>query len=242
MLLCTESLKDELRAEHKVNKPRLFRVLPLHHMFLVKKYLGQMMKFNKENMWKTGVMIGFNPYIDFDRLYKELLVEYLHFDGDFGDYDGSAASQLQDIIAEEVYNIFDGSEEEKVELKILLNSMIRSYVLTREALTLTTHSMPSGCWVTALLNSLYNRLLTAIVLKRNRSNASVMDFLSIKDFVMGDDKIVGVPRYLSDSVNALTMKELAESLGMTFTDSKKGEILNDRVKLDDCTFLKREII
>jgi hypothetical protein len=241
-LLCKEALKDELRVIAKAVKPRTFRVLPLHHTLLTKQYLAKLFIHLKDNMWDNGICIGFNPYIDFDRLYKELNVMDLKFDGDFGSYDGSAPSQIQDLIAECVMERFIGSEEDRKILHTLLCSMIRSFVLTREKLTLTTHSMPSGCWVTALFNSLLNRCLTAICLKRNKKNASLRDFRLIKDYVLGDDKIVGVPKCLEDVVNALTMKEVAESLGMTYTDAKKGDINFKGKRLEECQFLKRSFM
>jgi len=241
-LLCVESLKDELRPEGKVNKPRAFRILPLHHTFLVKKYLGQLFVFIKNNMWKNGVAIGFNPYKDFDKLYKVLKSKYGFFDGDFGKYDGSAPSQLQDAIRDVVMEFFSGSDRERAVLLALLDSMIRSWVLTKEKLYLTTHSLPSGCWVTALFNSFLNRMLTAICLYRNKPNATVLEWKTISDFVLGDDKLVGVPKSLSKYVNALTMKEVAESLGMEYTDARKGEITEPFKKLEECQFLKRSFL
>jgi len=239
-LLCKEALKDELRTEEKANKPRTFRVLPLHHTFLVKQYLGNLFKYLKNNMWDNGIAIGMNPYLDFEKLFQKLKATGITFDGDFGSYDGSAPAQLQDLIAEVVLENFDGNNEDKQVLAVLLNSMIRSWVLTREKLTLSTHSMPSGCWVTALFNSLLNRALTALCLSMfSKLPPSVADFLSIVDFVLGDDKIVGVPHRLSQVVNAITMRKVAESLGMTYTDALKGEIVEAGKPLNQCQFLKR---
>jgi hypothetical protein len=238
-ILCTESLKDELRPLPKVDKPRCYRILPLHHTFLVKQYLAPVFLHILENMWDNGIAIGMNPYQDFNKLYAKLKTTYGHFDGDFGDYDGSAPSELQDDLAEVVNEFFDGSEEDRKVLKTLLDSLIRSFVLTKEELRLTTHSLPSGCWVTALFNSFLNRMLTAVCLIRNKPTATLLDFHQIIDFVLGDDKIVGTPKHLANVVNALTMRDLALSIGMTYTDAKKGEITTPFKALDDCQFLKR---
>jgi hypothetical protein len=45
-----------------------------------------------------------------------------------------------------------------------------------------------------------------------------------------------------DVVNALTMKEVAESLGMTYTDARKGEIVLPFKPLSECQFLKRTFV
>lgn len=239
MLLSKEALKDELRPLAKACKPRTFRVMPLHHTFLVKQYLGELFLFLKDRMWENGIAIGLNPYKDFDKLYNMLKTMSVHFDGDFGSYDGSAPSQLQDLIAECVLESFEGTEDDRKILKVLLDSMVRSWVLVREKLILTTHSMPSGCWVTALFNSLLNRCLTALCIKRFSEKPSVFDFLAVLDFVLGDDKVVGAPERLREVVNALNMRKVAESLGMTYTDALKGEIVEPSKKLDECQFLKR---
>jgi hypothetical protein len=241
-VLCVEQLKDELRAWEKVNKPRSYRILPLHHTFLTKQYVAELFMHIKRNMWTNGIAIGMNPYLDFDRMYKVLRTKATHFDGDFGKYDGSAPSQLQDAIVDVVLSFYEGTNDDKKIFKALLDSLIRSYVLTNEELYLTTHSLPSGCWVTALFNSFLNKMLTAICLKRNKPNATVWEWASVADFTLGDDKLVGVPSSLSGSVNALLMREVAESLGMEYTDARKGAITQPSKDLDECQFLKRMFV
>jgi hypothetical protein len=241
-ILCVEALKDELRPMEKVNKPRSYRILPLHHTFLTKQYVAELFLHIKRNMWTNGIAIGMNPYLDFDRMYKVLKTKKIHFDGDFGKYDGSAPSQLQDAIVDIVLNFFEGSNDDKKIFRVLLDSLVRSYVLTNEELYLTTHSLPSGCWVTALFNSFLNKMLTAICLKRNKPSATVMEWASIADFTLGDDKLVGVSGPLGEYVNALLMKQVAESLGMEYTDARKGVITAPSKDLDECQFLKRMFV
>lgn len=241
-ILCVEALKDELRPIEKVNKPRSYRILPLHHTFLTKKYVAQLFLHIKRNMWTNGIAIGMNPYMDFDKLYKVLKTKSVHFDGDFGKYDGSAPSQLQDAIVDVVLSFFEGSGEDVKIFKSLLNSLIRSYVLTNEELYLTTHSLPSGCWVTALFNSFLNKMLTAVCLKRNKPNATVEEWASIADFTLGDDKLVAVNSSLGQYVNAIKMRQVAESLGMEYTDARKGDITSPSKPLDECQFLKRMFV
>jgi len=241
-ILCVEALKDELRPMEKVNKPRAYRILPLHHTFLLKQYIARLFIHVKKNMWTNGVAIGMNPYLDFDELYRRMKTKHLYFDGDFEKYDGSAPSELQDAIADVVMSFFEGSKDDNIIFRILLNSCIRSFVLTNEELFLTTHSLPSGCWVTAFFNSLLNKMLTAICLIRNKPDATVEEWASVMDNVLGDDKLVGVPKNLIEVVNALRMKDVAESLGMGYTDARKGPITSPGKSLDECQFLKRTFV
>lgn len=240
-LLFYEAFKDELRMEEKKDKPRSFRVAPLHHTFLVKKYVGKLFMHCKKNMWSNQMAIGMNPYRDWDRLYKKLKTAYINFDGDFGNWDGGAPAQVQDAISEMIMEFYEGDNPET--LKVLLNSMVRTFVLIKEKVVLTTHSMPSGCWVTAFFNSLINRFLTAMVLYvemgKDNKIPTVDDFDRITDFVMGDDKICGSPHDLIKYFNAITMRDFAHSIGMKYTDGDKGEITEISKPLTECVFLKR---
>lgn len=240
-LLFYEAFKDELRMEEKRDKPRSFRVAPLHHTFLVKKCLGKLFAHCKKNMWENQMAIGMNPYKHWNTLYKKLKTSFINFDGDFGNWDGGAPAQVQDAISEMVLEFYKGEDMEV--LKVLLNSMVRTFVLIKEKVVLTTHSMPSGCWVTAFFNSLINRFLTAMVLYTEMSKKgltpTVEDFDEIVDFVMGDDKICGASERLSVYFNAITMRNFAHSIGMKYTDGEKGEITEISKPLSDCVFLKR---
>jgi len=240
-LLFYEALKDELRPIEKANKPRSFRVAPLHHTFLVKKFLGKLFVHCRKNMWFNQIAVGINPYRDWDKLYKHLKLCFILFDGDVGNWDGGTAAQVQDAISQVCLKFYKGKNGKT--LAKLLCSMIRTYVLIKEKIALTTHSMPSGCWVTAFFNSLYNRFITAMVLyremKKDGKTATVADFLNLTDFVLGDDKLCGAPENLSKYFNAFTVKNYFNSLGMKYTDGEKGEITSPSKPIHDLCFLKR---
>lgn len=245
LLMSRDSFKDELRSTKKVNRPRVFRILPLHHMVFLKRCLGDVLVYVKSNMWDNQIAIGMNPYQDWDRLYETFKTKYTKFcDGDVENWDGGANPDIQRLVNRCVLNRYKGPN--KVALGVVLESLVTCFVLSARTLYLTTHSMPSGCLVTALFNSLINRAITAITLYRNMKKANIVatvkDFNKIGDFVMGDDKLVGVPESLSQYVNALTFKEVFNSLGMGFTDAKKGEITVPFKALEDCEFLKRKFV
>jgi hypothetical protein len=240
-VLFYEAMKDELRPIAKKDKPRSFRVAPLHHTYLVKKFLGNLFIHCRKNMWNNQIAVGMNPYLDWNTLYKHLRKNDILFDGDVGNWDGGTNSQVQDAISEIVLDFYTGKDKEV--LNLLLTSMVRSYVLIRERLYLSTHSMPSGCWVTAFFNSLYNRFITALVLyremKKDNKIPSVTDFLKLTDFVLGDDKLCGAPTSHAKYFNAFTVKNYFNSLGMKYTDGDKGEILSESKPIHELCFLKR---
>jgi hypothetical protein len=125
----------------------------------------------------------------------------------------------------------------------LLETVVRSWVLVRNKLRLTTHSMPSGSWITALFNSLYNRSYTACLYYRETKKIGftpvVSEYLTIRDYVCGDDKMCGVNSSLKDRINAITMRDFFNSIGMEFTDGRKGVIDSPSLRIDEITFLKR---
>lgn len=241
-LLCRESFKDELRKAEKVDKPRTFRVMPLQHIVTTKMLLGNLLVHVRKNMWTNGIAIGINPYKDWDRLYKLMKEQAVLFDIDFGEWDGSLNPQLQDALTDIIMELYKGEKPEL--LKVILDSIIRTAVLIADELMLTTHSMPSGTWVTALFNSLYNKMISAmafyVAYKEDKGKEpTVKEFRKLLDWAMGDDKLCGAPKEYAHLFNALTVKKVAEDLGMTCTTGGKNEIVVGDVPLEDITFLKR---
>lgn len=112
-----------------------------------------------------------------------------------------------------------------------------------DELFMTTHSLPSGAWITAFFNSLINKVITAITLyremKKDGKTATVEDFYKCVDFVLGDDKVCGVPKDLVKYFNAETLRNTAMSLGMEVTDCNKKPITTPFHKLEEISFLKR---
>lgn len=237
-----ETLKDELRAPGKEDKPRTFRISPLHLVYLMKKMFGDLAGQIIESKWENGIAIGMNPYTDWDQLYN-ILKPLLVFDGDVGEWDGKQPSELQDLVAEVLKNKYVG---EDVELMSFFSEyLVRVSVAIMNKTVQTTHSVSSGYWLTALGNSILNRAHTSICyyresIKLNRK-PTVIEFLKIRDFVLGDDKMVGVPKELS-FVNAITMRNYFESIGMTFTDGLKKRISTEFMDISQVSFLKRKFV
>jgi len=238
-----ETLKDELRLEPKVDKPRSFRVCPLAIVVLTKKYLGNLFKHLIKHKWFNQVMIGVNPYKDWERIYETIITNALHiFDGDIAVFDGSQPSQIQDMVGDKVKSHFIGADPEI--LAFLIELTIRSIILTLNEIRTSTHSTPSGSWITGVFNSLNNRGFTACLYYNETIAAgmkpTVSEFLKIRDFVCGDDKLCSVDATLASRVNALTMKKFFRSIGMDFTKGDKSEITEPGMSISDVSFLKRK--
>lgn len=235
-LIWTECLKDEIRNDEKEGIPRSFRVGTLLQQFLVKKYFGKMVEHIMENRKHNKIMVGCNPIKDWPWMYDRI-ISGKSFAGDIKNWDGSMNSQIQQLVIEKFVEKSQCSNKNL--LYVLGSTLTNSLVIIKNELFLTTHSMPSGSYLTAIMNSIVNKLYTAIWYFRNVETPSVEGFWTdLDDFVYGDDKLNVVYKH-TETLNAITMRECFESLGMGFTDSMKRPIETPFQELADLTFLKR---
>jgi hypothetical protein len=242
--LWMECLKDEPRLSEKVNKPRSFRCCNVVLQVLTKEIFGSFVAQIQRDKWHNGVMIGMNPLTDFDQLFKRFSTCKLKWGGDFKSFDGGMLTQLQETLAKVISSFYRGKHS-KVASFILVN-MAHTPVIMKDELILTSHSMPSGSFLTALVNSLINRMLTACwysyVMRQNNFKYSVGTFVKhIVDSVYGDDKITG-PTEHEDILHMMSMAAYFEHIGLGFTNSKKGLCSAPGEDWNDITFLKREFI
>lgn len=234
-----ETFKDELRKSNKVDVPRTFRVMPLGHIWWTKKIFGKLLKHFANNRHKTGVCVGFNPYKDMATLYRKLKICEKTGDADFGKWDGSVLAVLIDTVFDVFQEYYRGCNTKVIDW--LCVTIMKSFVIVGDEMWATTHGIPSGTWLTLLINCLINKALTALTIFRNKRNATVDDFHNVVDYVMGDDKIIGSSGEMKNIFNLLTIKKVAESLGMDCTNGDKSPITTDSHPLSKLTFLKRHI-
>lgn len=235
-----ETVKDECRNIEKEREPRSFRVSTLHTQFLTKKFTMDMVEKLIKDKWMNQIMVGVNPYNDWSNIYSELKSCECVWAGDVGKWDGSMLPQAQTAIIEVMLDKYKGKNKEV--LKTLLMSIPFGIVAMQDDTYMTNHSMPSGNFLTAIFNSLVNKFYTAMWFFRNSEDPTVDGFFSqVVDFVYGDDKLNGV-RANSDRLNALTMLEFFESIGMNFTRADKSKVINKSEDLSEVSFLKRTFV
>lgn len=236
-----ETLKDELRNVEKV-EPRSFRVSPVTVQVLTKTCFGNLVKHLYKERWFNEIMIGINPAKDWEKLYASLDTSHT-FAGDIKKYDKSMLCQVQHVVVRAMLKRYKGAYREEAE-KILYN-LIHSLVVLNDDSWILTHSLPSGSWLTAVFNSLINRVYTLmwyyIELKKIGKKPNKLEFhADVVDYVYGDDRVNCCKnKLLSSSLNAITMTAFFESIGMEMTDSTKHKINLPFQPLSDITFLKR---
>jgi len=235
-LFWVETLKDELRNVEKDGVPRSFRIGTIHQQFLVKRLFGNMVTHIIQNRSFNKILIGCNPIKEWDFIYKDINTGK-SFAGDIKNWDGAMNSLVQQAVVDLLLTKYIGPNPKMAQ--VLLSTLCNSLVVVKDDLFLTTHSMPSGSFLTAIFNSLVNKFYTAIWYYRMVSDASVYGFWNdLSDYVYGDDKLVVVKDHF-DVLNALTMKEFFVSIGLNYTTADKKEVVTAFDRVEDLTLLKR---
>lgn len=239
-LVWVETLKDELRSESKAGEPRSFRVGTIFNQVLTKKYFGKMVEHIISNREDNLVMIGCNPIKEWPRIYARLMTGDV-FAGDIKKWDGSMVGQVQRSVVDVLLSFYTGSNP--VAASVVLDAVVHSLLIVQDDMYITTHSMSSGSFLTAILNSLVNKFYTAMwyfrCLKAKGVKATVDGFWQdVDDFVYGDDKVNVVRRH-QNVLNAVTMRDFFRSLNMDFTDAQKNSIERPFQDLSEVSFLKR---
>lgn len=233
-----EALKDEARGLAKEREPRSFRVLRLPVNILCKQLTGQMV----DNLIRTrhshGILIGINPYNEWDQLYARLS-KHRVIAADIKKFDGNMLPQVQYAVRDILVEKFQGTAERKQLLSVILTSMISNIVAVNDDVYLTTHSMPSGCYLTAIVNSLVHKCYTAMWYKHQLPQATLTSFdKDVEDCVYGDDKLCVVKREYN-LLNAITMRDYFESIGLGLSTADKKVIVHPFDEWQEVNFLKR---
>jgi hypothetical protein len=238
-IIWCETLKDELRPDEKLT-PRSFRVSRLHTQLLTKTIFGNMVAHIVKNRKYNNIMIGVNPYKEWRSIFDRVN-PFPKWAGDIGKYDGKMLAQVMQVITEVLRSKYLGNVKN---FNAMMAGLTNSFVAINDDVFMTTHSMPSGSFLTALFNSLVNRFYTAMWYYRNLKNyvvpCPIQFSLDIIDMVYGDDKLNALlNKKWKEQLNALTMRDFFQSIGMTFTDSVKNPVVFAFQPWEDITFLKR---
>jgi len=240
-IIWTESIKDELKNNEKLT-PRSFKISPLPMQILTKKIFGNLVSHIVDNRWFNEIMIGINPFKEWHKLYNH--INYgREWGGDISKYDKQMKVQVQLAVADVLLSFYEGQEQQLA--KNILCNIPYSVVAVNDDVYMLNHSLPSGCWLTAMFNSLVNRTYTLMwyyryMKKENKTPTVVSFFEDISDPVYGDDRLNSCKKKeYAHFLNAITMKDFFESMGMKMTDSLKNEIVTPFQPIKELTFLKR---
>ena len=237
--LCwSECLKDELRAKGK--DPRSFRVSQLNLQIISKMMFGDLVSQLMQHRSFNGISIGINPHKHFKEIFNNIHSKRV-WAGDIGSWDGSMLTQVQLAIIDIMRKKYKGAHHDIFDA--VTSCLPFAIVAINDDVYMTNHSIASGHFLTAIMNSLVNKFYSAMWFYRNTKDLGLKSrdfFDKLVDYAYGDDKLNALnDESLGDRLNALTMQEFFNSIGMSFTDSLKKPIIAPFQSINEITFLKR---
>jgi len=162
------------------------------------------------------------------------------FDGDFAQYDGTLCAKILWKVLDIINDWYDDGPTNRLSRTTLWADIVHSVHACRGTLYQWTHSIPSGCPITAIVNSIYNSLSMRVVFLEMCPNRTIHDFeahVSMNSY--GDDNVVNISDEISEEFNQIVAAEGYSRIGMTYTDADKESELRPYKTLSEISFLKR---
>lgn len=244
--------KDETRPIPKVraNKTRSVNCSPLPFTVACRVHFGAFCAAQMDGRGVNGSAIGINPYSsEWDRMAQHLLrVGDNQIAGDFGNWDGGNSTHLL-WAAFDVIDQWYGDDGHSTARRTLFEDIASSTHVHNRHIYTWFHSMPSGTYLTACVNTLVNNIIMRLAwLRAARSFDSKLANMSAFNqncatVALGDDHVVSVSSFAKSFFNQTHVQIFAESLNMTYTDEQKTDRRDLTTRpISEVTFLKRGFI
>jgi hypothetical protein len=241
-----DALKDELRKISRVEecKTRLISGSPLRYTILCRMYfLDWTMWMMKKNVG-VWVGVGINPYSeDWDFLSRHLKsMGPKVMAGDYSGFDTSQYAALFEKCVEIINRWYNDGEENARIRRVLFADLWNSIHVNGDIVYQWMKSLPSGHFLTAMINSLVNLInhVKCWMKLHPRGIAGLGEFDdNVAIVAYGDDVALNVSDYACEFYNYVTISRAMATFGFTYTDEMKSgsEVLYR--SLDEITFLKR---
>jgi len=244
-------LKDERRPMAKVDagKTRLFSVGDMVFNLIFRQYFLGFAAHMMINRIELESCIGTNVYSRDWSLIAERIQQLGDkvIAGDFSNYDGTLNAQFLWAVLEVIDNFYEAaSAEDKLVRRALWSEIVNSIHVSGNHVYMWTHSNPSGCPLTAILNSVYHSLsaryvFIALAWENEAELANMQAYNKyVRHVNYGDDDVWNISDSIISWFNQDTIAKAYETIGMTYTDeAKTGTCLPFR-KMSEIAFLKRE--
>ena len=245
-----DTLKDERKPIFKSHKTRLFSAGPIDYLIACKMYFNGIVSLLSINRNTCHISVGTNVYSnDWHNIVRVLHNKSkLLVAGDFEGFDASQHQRLLEASLEvliELSKRFLGSTEEDIKvMRVLGVSLVNSMHIMDDLVYQWTHSLPSGHYLTAIINSIFVNLAFGCVWQLNKKYFSYRIARSFWKkcgiVAYGDDHIVSIPESEIKDFNQFTMPKLMKQIGLSYTmEEKEAEVLTPFRKIDEINYLKR---
>jgi hypothetical protein len=245
----TDTLKDERRPLQKVAdaKTRVFSAGPMCYTLVFRKYFLGFSSHCAKNRIHNEIAVGTNVYsMDWHCIAERMQSKGKKvIAGDFSNFDGTLVSEILWAILDIINQFYNDGEKNALIREVLWCEIVNSVHVFDSSVYIWTHSQPSGCPLTAIINSIYNslsmRYVWMLVVPQELKNMQAFQ-RNVAMIAYGDDNIVNISDGVIDIFNQVTIAAGYATFGMTYTDeAKSGELIPFR-SLDDISFLKRTFL
>lgn len=245
-----DTLKDERKPIHKAHKTRLFAAGPLDYLIACKMYFNGVVALLQKNRNWSHISVGTNPY---SKDWSEI-VQTLHrksknmIAGDFEGFDASQHQLLLEAAGEVLIQLskrfLNATEEDERIMRVLLVSCYNSMHITGNEVYQWTHSLPSGHYLTAIINSIFVNVSFGCVWQLAMSDISYITARSFWEncgiVAYGDDHIVSVPSFYLHKFNQIILPSLFENIGLSYTMEDKDAVAEAPARtINEVSYLKR---
>nr|WPR17488.1 MAG: non-structural polyprotein [Pseudoscorpian dicistrovirus 3] len=249
-VIWVDTLKDERRPIEKVDagKTRLFSVGEMAFTILFRQYFMGFIAHMMRNKIAHESCVGVNVYSkEWDVLANKIQeVGKRVIAGDFANYDGTLNAEMLWRVLDVIEAFYSNStEEERTIRRALWSEVVNSIHISGDVFYQWTHSQPSGCPITTILNCGYHSisaryvfLVVALTEKPEMADLSYYDKY-VRHLNYGDDDLWNISDHIVGWFNQLTISAAYRTFGMEYTDeAKTGEMVESRL-LSEVVFLKR---
>jgi hypothetical protein len=254
----SDTLKDERRPIAKVEagKTRVFCGGPVHFTIAFRKYFLGFAAWMMYNRNANEVSVGTNVYSpDWSDIVRKLASRATTklgikvVAGDFANFDGSLSSQILWAILDAINEWYDDGPENAQIRRTLWMHIVHAIHINRDVIYQATHSQPSGCPITAILNSIYNSVIVRIayiICAQQHFEQTGEDYRSMKWFNLfvsmvsyGDDNLIGIAERILDWFNQVSITSALLVIGHEYTDEAKTGIIVPVRDISEVAYLKR---
>nr|WAX26107.1 MAG: RNA-dependent RNA polymerase [Army ant associated dicistrovirus 7] len=252
----TDLLKDERKPAEKFMNTRAFSGCPLEYLAVCKQFFQGAVSILTKLKNESHISVGTNVYSpDWD-----FMVRYLRRYSDYvlaGDFEGFDSSQMVIIlrkagkILNEISKLLPDYEPWHDDVRnVLLQSLWHSIHLNGSDILMWGHALPSGHYLTAIINSIYVNLLfcSAFILIMEEVLMKARSILAVKFFeecglvAYGDDHVASVPKKFLEYFNQHTLEAVFLKLGIGYTSEDKGSFELPYRHFTEVSYLKRKMV
>lgn len=248
------TLKDELKELLKYHKTRMFAAGPIDYLVWTKKWFNGVVAILGELRNDIHISVGTNPYsMDWDNIAKLMTRKQNNIiAGDFEGFDASEQLYLLQtackILIDFSQFVFGVDDEARIQMEAICIGLYNSFHASGQMLIQWVKSLPSGHYLTAIVNSIFVVLvMCSAFIKTTRREEEPLSvraryFFKECDIVAyGDDHLLSIPDKYIDKLNQQTLVEVLKEFGLSYTDERKTNNVETKTRpITEVTYLKRE--